>query len=64
MTVARGGTVDLNAVVKNQGYADAAASSLRFSLVVSAGAAPIKKLPEIVQVVAVEAGGKQPAAAP
>jgi subtilase family serine protease len=50
LTVAPGGTVSLTAVVKNQGTADAGSSSLKFSLVLTPAAAPIKKLPEVVAV--------------
>jgi subtilase family serine protease len=63
VTVVRGHTVDLIAVVRNQGHGDAGASSLRFSLVISPGAAPIKKMPEIVPVLAVPHGTATQAAA-
>jgi hypothetical protein len=63
VTVVRGTTVALTAVVKNQGLGAAGASSLKFSLVLTSGAAPIKKMPEIVPVVAVATGVRQPTTA-
>jgi subtilase family serine protease len=47
VTVPKGGTVPVTVVVKNQGFADAAASVVKLSLVVAPGtAAPIKTLLE------------------
>lgn len=58
-TVARGGTVVLNTVVKNQGLGDAADSFVRFFLVLMAGAAPIKNIPEAVPVGALVHGASR-----
>ena len=63
VTVAAGGTVALIAIVRNQGLGDAGPSSLRFALVVTPTAAPIKRMPEIVPVVAVPHGAAREAAA-
>jgi hypothetical protein len=47
VTVARGGTLPITVVVKNQGFANAPASAVKLSLVVAPGtAAPIKTLLE------------------
>jgi subtilase family serine protease len=64
VTVARGAKVTLSAVVKNQGSANAVASSVKFSLVKTPGPAPITKLPEIVPVLAVAASGEKTATGP
>ena len=50
--VPHGGTVALTAVVKNQGLAAAGASSLKFALILSQGAAPIIKIAGLVPVAA------------
>jgi trimeric autotransporter adhesin len=63
VTVAPGGTVVLTAVVRNQGLADAGASTVKFSLVVSPGAAPIQKIAGTVPAPAVAHGTKEPATA-
>ena len=63
VTVVRGGTVVLTAVVRNQGLGAAGASTVKFSLVLSPGAAPIQKIPGTVPAPAVAAGKKEPAVA-
>ncbi len=59
VTVASGGTLPITVVVRNQGFANAAASTVKFSLVVAPGAAPKKNLLESQAVPAVALGGKQ-----
>jgi subtilase family serine protease len=63
VTVAAGGTLELTAVVRNQGLGDAGASAVKFSLVLSPGAAPITKITGTVPVVPVARGKKEPATA-
>jgi CARDB len=53
--VAPSGTIALTAFVKNQGLANAGASKLQFALVLTPGAAPIKRIP-VVPVAAVASG--------
>ena len=59
VTVARGGTVPITIVVRNQGFVDASASAVKLSLVVTPGAAPTKTIPEAPAVPAVLKDGKQ-----
>lgn len=60
VTVAPGGPVTLTTFVKNQGLADAGSSFLRYSLVKTLGAAPIKNIPELVSVPALAPGVPRP----
>ena len=59
VTVSIGGTLPITVVVKNQGFANAAGSTVKLSLVVSPGAAPVKTLLESQAVPAVAQSGKQ-----
>jgi len=60
VTVSRGGTLPITVVVKNQGFANAGASTIKLLLVVAPGtAAPTKTLPESPAVPAVAQAGKQ-----
>lgn len=59
ITVARGGTVVITSVVRNQGPGNAGASALKMSLVTTPGAAPIKNIAGVYDVPAVAPAGKQ-----
>jgi subtilase family serine protease len=59
VTVPIGGTLPITVVVKNQGFAAAAGSTVKLSLVVSPGAAPEKTLVESQAVPAVALSGQQ-----
>jgi subtilase family serine protease len=59
VTVSVGGTLPITIVVKNQGFANAGVSTVKLSLVVSPGAAPVKTLLESQAVPAVALNGQQ-----
>lgn len=58
VTVARGGTLAITAPVKNQGFGDAGASTTKFVLVLTPGAAPVKNLNGTQTVPALAAGAQ------